>query len=124
RPRVDEHAAAVGWEPEGGLHLLDPRFRDALAREHLDHRPAARRRRGLLQPLHVRVRQPEARPVLLETVAGAEEAGAELRRRTRDRIPLRVLPLVDPPAVLDGRPIAFATHARTVAEETSTDNRT
>src|SRR2546425_6623104 len=89
--------------------------------EHANDHPAVGRRVGLLQPLQVRIGEPALRTLLLEAFAGPEEPSAELRRRALDRSTCRILALVDPPAVLDRRPVAFATHAPNVAERCRPD---
>src|SRR5262249_47700117 len=98
---IDEHAPAARREPERRLHALDPCGGEAVLRQHPQVRPGVGRGAGVVEPLEVQVREPPLRAILLEAGARTEEAAAELRRWTLEWRALRVLSLVDPPAVDD-----------------------
>src|SRR4029453_6537953 len=117
--RIDQDAATLRRDGERVPHLFEPLRREPLLLEHVQHRPAARLRRRLGEPLEVEIRQPALRAILLEAGRGPEEAVAERRRRTLDR--LAVLALIHPPAVLEARSVALAAHERTVTERCRAD---
>src|SRR5439155_1250202 len=109
--RIDDHPPAAGGNGEGRFHALDALLGKALVGEGVDESPAARRRGSFLEPLEIRVRQAETRPLLLEVRSRTEEAAAELRGGALDGLAVRVLPVIDPPPVLDVGPVALASHA-------------
>src|SRR5262249_32221357 len=104
--RVDDHPPAARGDAEARFHALDPFLGEALVGERTDDAPAPGGRGPFLEPLEVRIRQAEPRPLLLEVRSRPEEATPELRRRAFDRLAVRVLALVDPPPVLDVWPVA------------------
>ena len=83
-------------------------FRSGIGFEHVDDGPAAGRRLRLAEPLEVQVGEAALRPILLEADARAKEAQRHARAVDEDAV--RVLLLVDPPAILEPGSVALATH--------------